>query len=174
MRFGVTISTRRINMFEHETTLSQFFIGYLETLAAEVSADNFNTNAYEGGHPPVWILGHLAICGELGTKILGGELEHPKWLVLFGPGSSGVVSKPDKFSKAEFLQVIKASYPEMIRMANDADSETLNAPHGVELLDGTPVKTVGDLIAHLSTTHLAFHTAQLSSWRRASGHAQLF
>ena len=161
-------------MFEHEATLSQFFTDYLETLSAEVSAENFNSNAYEGGHPPIWILGHLATCGELGIKLLGGKLEHPKWMVLFGPGSSDVVATPENFTKTEFLESIKTSYPEMIRMAKNADADTLNAAHGIELLDGTAITTIGDLIAHLATTHLAFHIAQLSSWRRASGHAHLF
>lgn len=175
MRSAVFIGSQAFfDMFHSESTLNQYFIGYLETLTAEVSADNFNTNAFEGGHPPVWILGHLAICGELGIKLLGGELGHPKWLVLFGPGSTGVVSKPGKFSTAEFLEVIKASYPKIIQMATNADAETLNAPHGIELLNDTGIKTLSDLISHLLTTHFAFHTAQLSTWRRAAGHAQLF
>lgn len=161
-------------MFQRESMLNQFSIGYLETLAAEVTPENFNSRPTSSGHPPVWILGHLAICGELGIKLLGGELSHPTWMVLFGPGSSDELKSPETFSKEEFFDVIKSSYAEMVTMANNASAEQLDASHGIDLLDGTPINTVGDLIAHLLTTHFAFHSAQLSDWRRASGHEKLF
>jgi hypothetical protein len=59
-------------------------------------------------------------------------------------------------------------------MAKSADDEALNQPHGVELLNDTVLNTVGDVVAHLMTTHLAFHAAQLSAWRQGSGHKHLF
>ena len=159
---------------QNETTLNQFFIGYLEQLAEDVNSENLISRMADGGHTPLWILGHLAICGELGVKLLGGELTNPQWLVRFGPGSMDEFSSSDLYEKEQFLNCIKSSYPQMIDMANNAEAEVLNAPHGVELLDGTPVKTIGHLISHLLTTHFAFHTAQLSGWRRAIGHAHLF
>ena len=34
--------------------------------------------------------------------------------------------------------------------------------------------TVGDLLAHLLTTHSAYHLGQLSTWRRAAGLPEVF
>jgi len=161
-------------MFQNETMLNRFFIGYLEQLAEDVNDENLNSRMADGGHTPLWILGHLAICGELGIKLLGGELTHPEWLAQFGPGSTDDFASSNLFEKDEFLNCINSSYSQMIKLATKSEAERLNAPHGVELLDGTPVKTLGDLIAHLLTTHFAFHTAQLSCWRRANGHPHLF
>lgn len=161
-------------MFQRETLLNQFSIDYFAQLAADVTPEHFNLKPAGGGHSPLWILGHLAICGELGQMLLGGELQHQDWMATFGPGSSDDVANPENYSKDEFMTNIKSSYEKLTQMANSADEDTLNRPHGVELLDETKLNTVGDLIGHLLTTHFAFHTAQLSGWRRATGHTHLF
>jgi hypothetical protein len=46
----------------------------------------------------------------------------------------------------------------------------MSEPHTLELrfLKG-PLPTVGDLLAHLMTTHEAAHLGQLSAWRRLLG-----
>jgi len=161
-------------MYQREALLNQFFIGYVEQIAAEVTDQNLNSCPGGSGHTPLWILGHLAICGELGIKMLGGQIEHRQWLQPFGPGSEDKFESSSDYSRDEFLACIQSSYPKMIEMANSADEATLSQPHGLELLDGTLLKTVEDLIVHLLTTHVAFHTAQLSAWRQASGHRYLF
>lgn len=161
-------------MFPRETLLNQFSIDYLEQLAADVTAENLNLKPAGGGHSPLWILGHLAICGELGQMLLGGELQHSEWMATFGPGSNDDVANPESYSREEFVSNIKSSYEKLTQMANAADEETLGRPHGVDLLEETRLNTVGDLIGHLLTTHFSFHTAQLSGWRRAAGHSHLF
>ncbi len=47
--------------------------------------------------------------------------------------------------------------------------EVLDAPHAIELLKTTVLKTNGDVLAHLMTTHESFHLAQLSACRRKAG-----
>ena len=48
---------------------------------------------------------------------------------------------------------------------------TTGKPHEVELLRPTPLRTVGDVLGHLTCTHIAFHLAQLSACRRKAGKA---
>ena len=161
-------------MFEREALLNQMFINYIEMLANDVTDENLNTRPVETGHTPLWILGHVAICAELGIKMLGGDFEHRQWLPAFAPGTKDEFTSSDGYSRDEFLSSIKSSYAQLSEMAQSADDEVLNQPHGVELLNDTVLNTVGDVVAHLLTTHMAFHAAQLSAWRQASGHKYLF
>ncbi len=63
-------------MYDREALLNQMFVDYINTLAASVTQENLHTRPVESGHTPLWILGHVAICAELGIKMLGGEIEH--------------------------------------------------------------------------------------------------
>lgn len=160
-------------MFDREITLNRFLLGYFDKVVADIPDDRIAERAPGGLHPPVWVLGHLAIVGEMGLMLLGGELQHPEWIERFGPQSSDEVEDADPHSKAEFVEVVRTAYPKLCEMLLDTPQERLDAPHGLELLEGTPIETVGDLSAHLLTTHFSFHLAQLSAWRRAAGNGPL-
>lgn len=160
-------------MFETEIKLYRFLKNAFDATVADVPQERIFERAPGGGHPPVWILGHLAVCGELGEKLCGGDLTHPRWLVLFGPGSSDEITSGD-YSVEELATAITDTYERFIALAVQADADHLAQPHGVELLEGSPVATIGDLVAHLLSTHFSFHLAQLSGWRRAAGHSHLF
>lgn len=156
-------------MFERETHLNQFLMGYFDQIVADIPADRITERGPGGGHPPLWILGHLAIVGEMGQMLLGGTLEHPEWMPIFGPGSSDEVADAGRFAKDDLVEVIHAAYPKVCELAAATPAERLAQPHGFELLSDTPISTVGDLTSHGLTSHFAFHLAQLSSWRRADG-----
>lgn len=161
-------------MFEREITLNQFLLKGMDDVVADIPEDRIFDRAPGNGHPPVWVLGHLAICGELGEKFSGGDMSHPNWLSLFGPGSTDEVDTSDNYSKSELVTAIHSSYSRFADLAKSLSAESIDVPHGIELLDGSAVKTVGDLVAHLFSSHFGFHLAQLSAWRRAEGHKALF
>lgn len=160
-------------MFERESHLNHFLMGYFDQVVADIPADRITERGPGGLHPPVWILGHLAIVGEMGQMLLGGSLEHPEWMPIFGPGSSDDVQDAGRFTKGDLVQVIYDAYPKVCEMAAAASVERLQQPHGFELLNGTPIQTVGDLTTHGLTAHFALHLAQLSAWRRADGKGPL-
>jgi hypothetical protein len=161
-------------MFERESRLNEFLLGYFKNVVQDIPAAEITQRAAGGGHPPVWILGHLAICPELGETYCGVEWKHPLWKERFGPGSPDDVPDADSFSKDQLVDAIVQGYPRMVQTASAADPSLFEKPHGLALLDGTPIKTRGDLVAHLLTSHFAFHLAQLSGWRRSAGHGPLF
>ncbi len=72
------------------------------------------------------------------------------------------------------MTVITDGYPKLAQLAAETSADVLNQPHGIELLNGTALVTVGDVLSHLLSSHFAFHIAQLSAWRRAAGHSALF
>ncbi len=160
-------------MFETESMLNGLLVEQFTMLVKDIPADRIYEPGPGNGHPPVWVLGHLALCAEFGQNHCGGSLTHPEWMEAFGPGSSDQMEDTGQFSKDELVAGVVEGYPLFAELARNADSETLSKPHGVPLLEATPLNTVGDLVSHLLTSHFAFHLAQLSGWRRAAGHAPL-
>ncbi len=161
-------------MYEQEIKLNQFVMISFDQVMADIPKDRINERAAGSGHPPLWVLGHLAICAELGHLMLGTPIRTTEWMPVFGPGSSDEIENPDSYDAADLITQVKDGYAGLCRAAANGDAEALAAPHEVALLDGSPLVSRGDLLSHLLTTHFAFHVAQLSAWRRAAGHEPLF
>ena len=161
-------------MSNRDEQINRFLLDAFQQVLADVPESRIGEPAPGGGHPPVWILGHLAICAELGLANFGIEMKHPHWVEIFGPGSSDKIANADEYSIGEFQDVILSGYPRLADECSNADDQHMNVPHGLALLDGTSIQTRGDLLTHLLTSHFSFHLAQLSHWRRASGHGPLF
>ena len=156
-------------MAARESKLNRFLLGYLDMVTADIPTERLAERAPGGGHPPIWVLGHLAICAEMGQQALGGVMVHPDWVAKFGPGSSDDITDADGCTKDELVAMIKQGYVQLGEMFAAADEEHLAKPHGLAILDGTPIETIADIVAHLLTTHFSFHLAQLSGWRRGAG-----
>jgi hypothetical protein len=69
---------------------------------------------------------------------------------------------------AELWDALKTGYRALGDALRTAPPEKLQAAHTIPFLT-TLLPTVGDVVAHLLTTHLALHTGQLSMWRRLKG-----
>ena len=161
-------------MFENEITLNQFLLEQLATIMADLPEDCLFTRGSGHGHPPVWILGHLGIVGEMGQTFLGGSVSHPEWVPLFGPGSSNEVQPDASLTREALIAANTSAYETLRTLAANADAAAMAQPHPVELLHGTAIETNGQLLAHILTSHIGFHLAQLSSCRRERGIAALF
>lgn len=157
-------------MFERELTLYRFMWNYLKTLAADLEEDQMGVSPFPGANPPVWILGHLAICTDSAGRILGLPRECPKeWHAMFAPGTNPADVKPPYPSKADLVAAIGHGHRRVSEAMPNASPEVLNQPHNIPLLKPTNLETLGDVLAHLMTTHEAFHVAQLSACRRKTG-----
>jgi hypothetical protein len=55
-----------------------------------------------------------------------------------------------------------------------ADPTAMAAPQSFKFFVNTPIKTVGDCVALLMTTHFSLHIGQLSLMRRITGKPPLF
>jgi uncharacterized damage-inducible protein DinB len=90
--------------------------------------------------------------------------------MLFGPGSSPAAIPEDAPRKDELLRTFDASHDRVLQTLPSADPVKMASKHSLDiefLKQLTP--TVGDLIAHLMTTHATTHLGQLSFWRRVMG-----
>ena len=161
-------------MFERELTLYKFTLGHLKLVATDLDESAMGTAPFEGGNPPVWILGHLAVATDYAGRILGLEPTcPPAWHKQFGPGSKPSELKAPLPSKIELLSAIENGYRRVVEATASASSEALNKSHSIEILKQTNLKTNGDVLAHLMSTHQAFHVAQLSACRRKAGKAPI-
>ncbi len=161
-------------MFEREIKINQFIVTHFEKIVADISEQAMFQPSPGHGHPPVWIMGHLAICGEIGQKYLGGVISHHPWLEIFGPGSIDTMVDDGTLGKHELAIGVVDAYAKFREMAVNANLDTLQGPHGIPFFRGTPIETVADCLSLLLTNHFAFHLAQLSSCRRSAGFPHLF
>ena len=160
-------------MFDHVIGLNQFMLGYFERLNQDIPDEIFATRP-AAGNSPLWILGHLALCVDFCQMQMGDELAHPRWMPFFGPGSSGEVDKPERFQRSEFETMIRDGYPAVCGRMATTEPSYFEQPHEVEMFRNSKLQTRGDILAHLLTTHFAFHLAQLSQCRKASGLERMF
>jgi len=161
-------------MFENEIAINQLQLKQFAAVMADLPEDSLFTRGNGHGHPPVWILGHLAIVGEMGQTFLGGSLTHPRWVPLFGPGSSDEVKPHDSLTRDALIAAITSAYETLRTLAAEAKPEDVAQPHGIALFDGSPIQTVGHAISLLLTNHFAFHLSQLSGCRRDRGLGHIF
>jgi hypothetical protein len=162
-------------VFEREIALQTFLLGYLKMLTADVSEEDLDRRPIAGMNPPRWILTHLAICTDYAARALGGEMARPKtWHRAYGPGAPPTAAVDPLPSKSELISAFEAGVHRVNELAAKADRSALAAPHGLAILEGTPIRTKEEFVAHLMTTHAAGHLGHLSCWRRAMGRAPLF
>jgi hypothetical protein len=161
-------------MFEQAIAVNEFQLESFSKVVKDISEETLFQNAPGHGHSPVWLLGHLAIVGESGNRMLGGKIAHVEWLRTFGPGSVDKIERAPGLEKNELTSIVVKTYAEFRRRATEADPEAMAKQHTVSLLQPSPIRTVGDLICHLLTAHFSFHLSQLSSCRRSAGFAHIF
>lgn len=161
-------------MFESAIAINEFQCKGFEKIAADLSEESFYEPGAGHGHPPVWIMGHLALTAESGMQYFGKTIAHPEWGPIFGPGSPGQVAVSASLAKEVLQETLLENYRELRNLAAQATEEAMSQPHRIPLFRGTPIKTVGDVITLLLTNHFGFHLSQLSSCRRAAGFAPLF
>lgn len=162
-------------MYEKELSLYAFTAHYCKSLMADIDDSKIAHQPAPKVNTPVWILGHLAICTDYAAGILGGEMVCPKdWHRRFGPKSDPTALLDAHPTRDELMRAYLDGHERVASLIPSADPEKLAKPHTLDLLAGTPIRTTGELLAHLMTTHEMQHLGQLSMWRRLMGFAPLF
>ncbi len=162
-------------MNESIVALNSFNRQYLHRLIDSIADPELDATFGAGSHSARWILAHLAIAVDYGFKQVDMPFVAPKdWHAAYGPGSEAGSDAKLRPTKAELLKFIDENYVKLCIVSLDADKAKLSVAHTVPLLYDTPVKSKGDLLNHILTTHFASHLGQLSSWRRLIGLPPLF
>jgi hypothetical protein len=155
-------------MFDRELRLYEFLGGYGTLLTADLTDDQLTVQPSPGVNPPLWILGHLCVVADGGLKLLGVPRQRPlTWHRDFGRGSEPGKHEITTPGKADLLAAYQEGHAALARAAAAATPEFAEAPNQTGILP--QLGTLGDLLAHVLTTHEAMHLGQLSAWRRQMG-----
>ncbi len=161
-------------MLDRECTLYAMVLRYCKLLADDIPDDQMAAQPAPGMNHAAWILGHLAVCTDYAARFLGERpLACPKdWHRLCGPGSQLQTDRAAYPAKAELLAALERGHARVAELARKATAEQLAAAQPGPFLQ-RELPTVGDIVAHLMTTHPCIHLGQLSAWRRARGMASV-
>ena len=163
----------KTTLLEREIAINQYQLEMFRKIANDLGDASLFDRTPGHGHPPAWILGHLAICAELGQRHQGGSITHPDWVARFGTGSSDVITPEPTLTVTVLSGAIIEEYRKLQSLALSQSDDFLLRDHGVAGLAGTPIETVADAIATLFTNHFGFHLSQLSACRRTAGHTPI-
>lgn len=142
------------------------------TMAAEMAEgippDQFDI-ANGGANSPKWIVGHLALGMDFGLMLLGAPTDKIEVMMpTYGPGSPGGSVGADGLSQSDLIAHLRSTGDVLRDKVLEVESETLmQKQHTPFLVSELP--TVGDLLGHVFTTHIAMHMGQLSQVRREAG-----
>jgi hypothetical protein len=158
-------------MFERERKLYDLMLGLCKLQIKDIDDAKLAHLPTPGVNHPAWILTHLAICTDYAAQLLGEQPRCPKeWHQKCGPGSTLTTERSFYASKNELMAALEEGQARVSAAAANATEETLRKPHNVPLaFVRNNFATVGDLTAHLMTSHTGFHLGQLSIWRRMMG-----
>ncbi|MEX2170010.1 MAG: DinB family protein [Pirellulales bacterium] len=158
------------------TTLYRFTLASCEALMADIPQEQMEHQPSPAVNPPAWILGHLAICTDFALDLMGQPKRLPEeWHAEFRPGSKPLSEQHSYPDREELLIALREGHEAVVAALLQVTPEQLAAPNPLPMkfLQRT-LPTVGDLLAHLVTTHEAAHLGHLSNWRRQMGKPPLF
>ena len=163
-------------MFDRELTIYAFLLDYGTNLAADIDDARFADQPSPGVNHPAWLFGHLAIAADYTLGLLGAEKRlRRSWTRDFGPTSAAKTDRSAYPAKATLLEAWTAGHKAVESAVRASTGLDLDRPHGFEIgTMATTLPTVGDMLAHLLTSHEAAHLGHLSNWRRQVGSPYLF
>lgn len=157
-------------MAQWETMVKLFDL--TRTMAAEM-AEGIPGDLFDvpngSANSPKWIVGHLALGMDFGLMLLGCPTEELESMMpTYGPGSQGGTVGDDGHSQTDLIAHLRTTGDLLRAKVIEADEETLMQKQQTPFL-AEELPTVGDLLGHVFTTHIALHMGQLSQIRRENG-----
>lgn len=119
---------------------------------------------------PAWVVGHLAVAGDLIVGVLGGEATLEAWHPLFAPTPEAApVDDRAKYpTKAELMDALGDRHRVVGERMAGLNEAGLDAALPIEAYrEFWP--TVRDALGDLMALHEPYHLGQLSQWKRAAG-----
>ena len=156
-------------MFDREFVLNAWVVDFARKLAAGNDEGKMTYQPAPGMNTPLCVFGHLAVCTEYGLKLLGRPTSCPEaWHAAFGIGSNPAEPPSPQPTKADLLAALASGHARLNAAMAEATPAQSSTANPFDFL-AKALPTVGDLLAHLTSSHPAMHLGQLSAWRRLNG-----
>ncbi len=154
-------------MFEREIVLFNFVKSYFHKLVADISDESLAEQPMPGVNHPAWIMGHLCIANDYVSQILGNEgaCSYTNGSPFSHLALKLLADRESYPSKQELIEEFDLSHARAIVSVKHSTPEQMATPQ-LSSFYKEELPLVGDLIAHLMTTHPTSHLGQLSTWRR--------
>jgi hypothetical protein len=167
-------------IIDHLLSVAAFNLARIRMGLADIPDDQLLLRPLPECNPALWIVGHLAVTTSFGEALATGETLSAAaarlpdlWKKLFAPGTDpaalGALPALQRPTRDALLARLTGAHEAIAAALPRASEAMLNRPNEVRLMQGTPIKTAGDFIIHLLTTHMGFHGAQISALRRHLG-----
>ncbi len=148
---------------EHAAMLEQWTLCSVEDVPDDQWADQ------PAGLPnhPAWVLGHLTYAMDNVVRELGGSVDRDEsWYEPFRGGSEPTSNRSDYPARDELLGAFSHAAKNLRATLRDKGEAVMSTPTTHEKIrDFFP--TIGRFATHVLLVELAFHTGQISAWRRA-------
>lgn len=149
---------------------TRYILWFAEPMLEGLNDSHLALAPVEGNKSAGWILGHLAVSGDFGRRVLGRTPLCPKeWRAVFSPGTETGGTAATAYPRmTDVVKAFRDVYADLPAAFVAAESAVLDGPNPFEpARPGFP--TVREFIAWLISGHLAYHVGQLGDWRRAAG-----
>ncbi|MDX2035884.1 MAG: DinB family protein [Isosphaeraceae bacterium] len=158
---------------ELETRLFSLTVDLTKKLIDGIDPLQFALQNAPGMNPPAWIVGHLTVVADMGCALVGATSElGDDWRQRFAPGSTPTSNLADYPSPADLVARFDDACARLLAAVASADPARLASPQSTPFFRKA-LPTIGDLTAHILTTHPMFHNGQLSAWRRLNGYGSV-
>lgn len=161
-----------VSPWELKTQLFDLTRSMAAEMALGIPDEHFN-EPRGGSNSPKWITGHLALGMDFGLSLLGEPTAAiAEMMPVYGPGSPGGRVE-DSRTREDLVEHMKRTGDALREKVAVATEEQLRQPQTTPFLQ-KELPTVGGLLAHVYTTHIALHLGQLSQIRRELGLPSLY
>ena len=141
-------------------------------LIADLSDDQLIIQPAPKTNHPAWVLGHLLLVDYSFLKTIGGPdlppLVDDKFRSIYGGKSEPVSDKSLDCSKQWYLEKLAAVREQIYAKLKTLTPVQLDQPHP-DPARRERMPTIGHAITFYGTWHEAYHSGQLSTWRRVQG-----
>lgn len=141
-------------------------------LVADLTDEQMARQPAPGMNHAAWVLGHLLMVDHAFLFTITGQ-PLPAWIddgfrTLYG-NKSQPVADPTKYQpKAFYVERLAAVRAQIVERLKHMKPEDFQAPHP-DPARRERMPTVGHAVMFYGTWHEAYHSGQLSAWRRVQG-----
>jgi len=141
-------------------------------LVADLSDDQLTVQPAPKTNHPAWVLGHLLQVDHAFLSLITGQ-PMPAWIddtwkAIYGAKSEPVADKSKYKPKQWYIERLAPLREQIIARLKQMKPEDFLAPHP-DPARRERFPTVGHAVMLYGTWHEAYHSGQLSTWRRVQG-----